>query len=233
MKRFYSDVNVTPAPGGFQVTLDGRGIKTAKGAAQIAPSRPLADAMAKEWAQQGEEIEPGRFILRDLADYAVDIVAPERAATQAGILAFGESDTLCYRADPGDALFERQSELWEPLLSETEQRHDIRFERISGIIHRPQPADTLAALQRHLGAQDDFTLAALQTCTSLAASLIIGLAAIAPDADAEGLFTLSNLEEDWQAELWGWDSEAEKARATRRDAFCHAVHFAKLARQTG
>ncbi len=66
--------------------------------------------------------------------------------------------------------------------------------------------------------------------TSLAASLVIGLAAIAPGADAGRLWSAANLEEDWQAELWGRDAEAESRRKTRFDAFSMAMRFAALAK---
>ena len=44
----------------------------------------------------------------------------------------------------------RQVEVWEPLLTAAEQRWDIHFERVSGIIHRPQPPATLARLHAAL-----------------------------------------------------------------------------------
>ena len=71
MKRFYKDVSVEPADGGFRVTLDDRPIRTQGGAAQVVPTRALAEAMAEEWRTQGEEIDPKGFALRDLADYAI------------------------------------------------------------------------------------------------------------------------------------------------------------------
>ena len=45
MKRFYKEVSVAPADGGWQVTLDGRGIKTQTGNQQFVPTRALAEAM--------------------------------------------------------------------------------------------------------------------------------------------------------------------------------------------
>ncbi|MXP25746.1 molecular chaperone [Altererythrobacter indicus] len=231
MKRFYKIVGVTQVDNGHQVTLDGRGIKTSAGAAQIVPSAELAQHLAAEWDAQGEKLDPATFILRDLADYAIDIIGPERDTVIAKILTFGESDTLCYRGEPDDALFERQEKQWEPLVTQAEQRHQIRFERISGVIHRPQPINSLKTLRDVVAQHDDFTLSALQTCSSIAASLIVGLAALEDGADAEALFTISNLEEDWQAELWGWEAEAAQTRAARLKSFTQAADFARLVRQ--
>lgn len=230
MKRFYKQVSVENAEGGWQVLLDGRPVKTPGRRAQLVPTRALAEAMAAEWAAQGETIDPAGFILRDLADYAIDVVSTDRARVIGELLPYAETDTLCYRGEEGEALLARQIEVWEPLLTAAEQRWDVHFERIGGIIHRPQPAATLARMEAALAAEDAFSLAALQTLASLAASLVIALAAVAPGADGEALWRAASLEEDWQAELWGKDAEAAARREARYAAFTAAMRFAGLAR---
>lgn len=231
MKRFYTDVAIKAAGDrGWQVTLDGRGVKTQGGAAQIVTTQALAELLASEWRAQGEEIDPASFVFRDMADYAIDVVRHDRAATLTNLTAFSQTDTLCYRADPGDALFARQDDLWEPLVIACEQRHSVNFVRVSGIVHDPQSPKTTERLRAQIEGQDEFQLAGLQTMTALAASLIIGLAALEDSADAEALFAASNAEEDWQAELWGRDSLAEESRKLRLQAFTMAQKFTRAAR---
>lgn len=233
MKRFYKEVTVAPAEGGWRVLLDGRAIKTALGKDQVVPNEALASALAVEWADQGEEIDTTHFLFRDLADYAIDIVRADRATAINGMLRFAETDTLCYRADPEDPLFRRQQDIWEPFLQAAEKRHDIHFERISGIMHRPQSPATRDALRTFLEKQDDFTLAALNTLASLAASLTIALAALEHEADAKALWDAANLEEDWQVELWGEDALAKDLRDKRAAEFANALRFAELVRAPG
>jgi hypothetical protein len=228
MKRFYKVVSAQKTAGGWQVMLDGRGVKSPAGQPQCVPSQRLADALAAEWAGQGEEIIPANFLLRDMADYAIDVVAPDRAAAITALLPYAETDTLCYRADPSEALHRRQMALWEPLLSAAETRWDITFTRISGIIHQPQPAATLNRLRLVLEAQGNFTLAALRSLAGLSASIVIGLAASEPGADAEKLWSAANLEEDFQAEFWGQDAEAQALRARRFRDFTAAMRFVSL-----
>lgn len=230
MKRFYKAVAVEQVEDGWRVTLDGRGIKTAGGRPQVVPTQALAEAMAEEWAGQGEEIDTTAFLFRDMADFTIDAVTPDRAGSIAALLPYAETDTLCYRGDEGEALHDRQLAVWEPLLTAAEQRWDVHFERISGIIHRAQPAETLARMQAVLEAQSDFGLAALRNLASLSASLVIGLSALAEDADPKALWDVANLEEDWQAELWGKDAEAQARRDLRQAAFTAASRFAALAR---
>jgi chaperone required for assembly of F1-ATPase len=227
MKRFWKKVSVEQATGGWQVALDGRALKTQRGAPQIVPTRPLAELLAAEWTAQGEEIDPAGFASRDMADYAIDMVALEPAATVAKILRYAETDTLCYRADPDEPLHKRQWAEWEPIVAAFEAREGVRVERVSGIVHKPQPTETLAKLEARLAALDPFTLAALEVLTSLSASLTVGLSAIAPDSDSDALWRASELEEAWQAELWGSDAEAEDRRARREADFLRAVAFAR------
>jgi chaperone required for assembly of F1-ATPase len=230
MKRFYKAAAVEPAEGGWRVTLDGRAVKTQGGRAQVLPTRTLAEALAAEWAGQGEVIDPAGLVLRDMADHALDVIASDRPAVIADLLRYAETDTLCYRAEPDEPIHPRQIELWEPLLTAAEARWDVHFERIAGVIHRPQPGSTLARLEAVLSAQSDFALAALTPLTTLSASLVTGLSALEPGADVRVLWDAASLEEDWQAELWGRDAEAEERRARRWASFAAAVRFAELVR---
>ncbi len=232
MKRFYTSATAAPVGDGWSVMLDTRPLKTVGGRPQVVPTEALAAALAAEWEAQGEEINPAAFMLRDMADHALDVVAPDRADAIATLLRYAETDTLCYRAEPDEPLHARQAEVWEPLLTAAEARWDVHFERIGGVIHRAQPEATLKRLEQVLAAKDNFALAALTTLTTLAASLVIGLAALDGDQDAETLWAAANLEEDWQVEQWGQDYEAEARRQRRLGAFAAAMAFARLARST-
>ena len=139
VKRFWKDVAVAEADGGFRIELDGRPIRTQGGSPQIVPTRGLAEAMAGEWRRQGIEVDPRAFPLRDLADYAIDHVRTERESVIDKLLGYAETDTLCYRADPDEPLYRRQYEIWEPLVTAMEAREGIALNRVSGVIHRAQP----------------------------------------------------------------------------------------------
>ena len=227
MKRFYKDVATAQTDLGWTVSLDGRPIKTQGGRPQLLPSEAMAEMLAEEWRAQGEEIDPASFRFRDMADYALDVTARDKDALVAKLLGYAETDTLCLRADPGDALYRRQQEVWEPILSGMEAREGVKLHRISGILHRPQTAETRERLAARLEALDPFTLAALEQATGLAASLCIGLEALQKGADGEALWAAANLEEDWQADLWGRDEEAEERRERRKGDFLAAMEFAR------
>ncbi len=229
MKRFYKAVSIEAGQGGYRVLLDGRPVKTVGARPQAVPTRALAEAMAAEWAEQGEQLSTAAFLLRDLADFAIDVVAPDRLRAIAELLPYAETDTLCYRAEPDEPLAVRQREVWEPLLRQAEARYGVAFVRVAGIIHRAQPAATLARLGEELAALDPFALAALRNTAALTASLVLGLAALMPEAELDALWAASNLEESWQIEQWGPDAQAVARQERRRAAFVAAARFARLA----
>ena len=231
IRRFYKDVTLGQQPGGWQVLLDGRGVKTVGGAPQIVPAQSLGEALAAEWRHQGEKIDPASLPLRDMSDYAIDIVAADPAGVARGLVAYAETDTLCYRADPDAPLHARQLEVWEPLLRQFEAAHGIALVRVSGVLHRPQPPQALAVLHERLAGLDPFALAGVEAMTKLAASLVTALAALDARGEEEplALWQAVCLEEEWQAELWGSDWEAEERRARRETDFLRACAFARLA----
>ena len=158
-------------------------------------------------------------------------VLPEVVGAIVGGTLEADADVLLvvmHRESP--SLHARQQELWEPLVSAAEARWDVRFHRISGVLHQPLPAPTLARLCRAVDAENDFTLSALTAMASLSASLIIALAALHEGADAQALWTAAELEEEWQADLWGREAEAEERRARRFAAFGAAMGFAGMVR---
>ena len=72
-RRFYEAVGVEPLDGGFAIRLDGRPVRSPKGAPLQAPTRALADRIAAEWAGQGATLNlPGMGLTR-LAHTALDL----------------------------------------------------------------------------------------------------------------------------------------------------------------
>lgn len=229
MKRFYEHAEAVRTDLGWHVALDGRPVKTQGGRPQIVPTSDLGEMLAGEWEGQGEDIDPSQFFARDMADYAIDIVDRDRDAAIERLLRYAETDTLCYRADPDEPLWKRQQEVWEPLVSAFEAREGVSVERVSGVIHRPPKAETRERLRERLETLHPFRLAALETLTALSASLCVGLSALESDADGDVLWNAANLEEDWQAQLWGTDEEAAARRAKRKREFLAALEFARAA----
>jgi chaperone required for assembly of F1-ATPase len=228
VKRFYKEAAVAAGEGGFAILLDGRPVRTPARNALAIPTETLADAIAGEWAAQGERIDPQSMPLSGLANAAIDRVAPDPAAFARGLAAYGESDLLCYRAEGPEPLVRRQQELWDPLLGWARRRYDVEIATATGIVHRAQPAATLARLGRAVAAFDPFRLAALSPLVTISGSLVIALALAEGEIGIDRAWAAAELDETWQAERWGADPLAAAALDARRRAFDAACGFLSL-----
>ena len=230
MKRFYTDASVEADQHGYGILLDARPIRTPARAPLAVPTQALAEQIADEWRAQGDDIDPASMMMTGFANAAIDHVRGRRDAFAAPLIAYAETDMLCYRGDAGSALAERQDAQWEPLLRRAEAEYGVRFVRIAGVIHHDQPAATLAAMRERVLQEPDFVLAAMAPLVTISGSIVSVLALLDGQIGAPSLWPLVNLEELWQAEQWGEDAEALAARELRRAKFEAAARFCELVR---
>lgn len=228
MKRFYERAEAVQAEGGYAIHLDRRPVRTPARAPLLLPTEALADAVAAEWQAQGETIDPRSMPLTGLANAAIDRVAPHRAAFAAGLARYGESDLLCYRAEGPDMLVRRQAAVWDPVLDWARHRYDAEFAVTAGVMHRPQPAETVARLAKAVAARDAFALAALSPLVTVSGSLLIALALAEGAIDPGAAWAAAALDDLYQAEQWGADAEAAAALAAREADFAAGVRMLAL-----
>ena len=225
MKRFYKTVSVTAERG---ILLDARPVRTPRKAQLTLPTIALGEAVAEEWRAQDAEIRPETMRLGGLANAAIDLIAPDTKTYAAGLAVYAESDLLCYRADDPPELVARQLAAWEPILDWAQTRYDVTFTRISGIMHQAQPGNSIARLGAAIGARNAFELAALSHIVTISGSLVIALAVLEREIEADAAFDIAHLDELWQAEQWGEDWMAADARTLRRADFVSACRFLRL-----
>ena len=87
------------------------------------------------------------------------------------------------------------------------------------------PSDALAEA---VAAYDDFRLAGLSPVVTLTGSLVIGLALIEGEIDADAAWAAAGIDEDWSVEMWGEDWQAAELRALKRKEFGVGVAFLGL-----
>lgn len=231
MKRFYKQVSVAAAEGGFQIHLDGRPVRTPAKHLLTIPSIALAEAIAAEWDAQAENIEPANMPLTRHANTVLDRVAAHRDAVVTEIARFGESDVICYRADWPTDLAAAQSAAWDPFVAWARTRYDVSLACTQGIIHTPQSADAITRLHHAVDAMSDWQLAPLHTITTITGSLVIALAVAEGQASKEEAWQAGQLDELFQIEKWGDDPLAAKARAARQTDLEAAARFLELLKQ--
>lgn len=225
MKRFWKEATVDAELG---VRLDDRPVRTPGRTPLLLPTGMLAEAIADEWRNVAEDIDPGAMPLTGLANAAIDHIVPDPVAFAAGLAAYGESDLLCYRADGPLDLVERQASLWDPPLDWARDRYDVHFEIATGVMHRAQPDATIERLGAAIAARAAFELAPLSPIVTITGSLVLALALAERAMPADAVWAAANLDEDWQAEKWGEDALAVKAREAHRRDFEAAARFLSL-----
>ncbi|MEM6490939.1 MAG: ATP12 family protein [Pseudomonadota bacterium] len=233
MKRFYKTAASEASADGFALLLDGRPAKTPLRAPLAAPTSALADALAVEWDAQTDQVDPLAMPLTRIACAAIDHTTPNRAETVAGLVAYGETDLLCYRAENPRPLVARQSEAWDPIIAWAADAYDAPLRLSAGVVPAQQPAQALTALRGALDVRGPWTLAGLSAAVDALGSLLLGLALADGRLDADAAFAASRVDEDWQREQWGADEEADARAAHLRADLDAAARFMALVENGG
>jgi len=228
MKRFWKSAAVVRVDGGYSVELDGRPVKTPARAELAVPTSALAEAIAAEWNESADEVDPRAMPLTGLANAAIDRVAAGKDAFAADLARYGESDLTCYRAEGPETLVKRQTESWDALLGWARRRYDVDFATCSGVMHVSQPEETVRKLGHAVASLDAFRLAGLSPLVTIGGSLVAGLAVLEKMMPASEAWEAVSLDDRWQMEQWGADAEAEAALDARRRDFLAGARFLEL-----
>jgi chaperone required for assembly of F1-ATPase len=154
-----------------------------------------------------------------LAATAIDRVSRTRAPVADEIAAYVGSDLLCYLAEHPGSLVAEQTREWAPWRDWAARELGVHVEATQGIIHRPQPPESIGRVRDLALELDDFALTGLATAVPLLGSAILGLAVQRGVLSAEAAFDLSRLDEAFQERQWGIDADnAERTGARRAEA---------------
>ncbi|HUN46322.1 MAG TPA: ATP12 family protein [Stellaceae bacterium] len=228
MKRFYKDAAVVEAGNGFSVSLDGKPVRTPAKQPLLVPSRALAEAVAEEWRAQGATVDPRNLPLTRLCSIAIDLVGPRREAVVAEIAKYAGTDLVCYRAEEPAELTARQHATWQPLIDWAALRFDAPLAVTAGVLPVAQAEETLRAFERAIAAYDTPRLAALHLATAACGSLVVALALVEGRIDAEAAFAASELDESFEIERWGEDSEQTRRRTALKADIALARRLVEL-----
>ncbi len=229
-KRFYERAEATPFKNGFRLTLDGKPALTPRRQPIALRSEPALMLIAAEWSRQGEVIDPAAMPATRIVNAAIDHVAFAMDEVRADLCRYAGSDLICYRASEPARLAELQQQHWSPLHDWAQQRLGVALRLTNSIQHVAQDEALLRAYERAIAAIDGpAALAALHVMVTLSGSAIIALAAAEGVLSAEAAFDASEVDADFEVEVWGVDDEAAARRAYRLSEFKAAAElFAAL-----
>lgn len=228
-KRFWTSAEVRPTENGFAVHLDGRQLTTPAKAPLEVPTAAMAEEIAQEWLAQTGAVQPHTMPAMRMANSAIDLVSVQFDAVVGMVSDYGDSDLICYRAEAPAALVARQAAVWDPLVAWAEVVLDAPLNVTTGVVPVPQPARSLAQLRAAVAGHRPFQLAALHDLVTLSGSLVVGLAAAANHLAAADAWEASRIDENWQAEQWGADEEAQEMARLKESQFMFACRFMELA----
>ena len=228
MKRFWKEVATSKVKDAFGITLDGKPIKTPTKADLLVPSLALAEAIAKEWNEQGENVVPESMPMFQFSLTALDRVAPQREAIIDEIASYGASDLLCYREAQDHNLKQHQHEIWQPYLAWFEEQFEVSLLVTEGVMPISQSPQALKRMGEIVATYDDFALAGLHSLTTLTGSLVLGMAVAKEYVSAEKVTAAAFLDMRWQQEKWGSDEEAEQVMRARIESLLEAERYLAL-----
>ena len=215
-KRFYKEARAKARDGAFVLTLDGKPARTPGRNAVALPNQAAGDAVAAEWATQGEFIEPWTMPMTRLVNSALDGVVRDMEPVRAEIVKYAGTDLLCYRAGEPEALVAAQREAWEPVLAAAREKLGADFAVSSGIAFVAQPESAMEAVRKAVAAvRRPLPLTALHLMTTLTGSAILALATALGWLSPEVAWVAAHIDEDFQTRSWGEDEQASARRAQR------------------
>jgi len=227
-KRFWKRSALEAVASGFVVRLDGRSVKTPAGAEMVAPTRGLGQAIQAEWEAVTDHVAFEAMPLTRLAFTAIDRMPRVVDDTAAEVLRYAETDLLAYPSDYPQALIEREAAAWRPWL-DWAAGEGLVFVQNDSLIHKPQPAETLARLEAKVRAMTPFEQAGLMSAVPLLGSVILALALHSGRLGGADAFAVSRIGENFQAETWGRDEEAAvRAESMEKQAVSLEKWFVEL-----
>jgi chaperone required for assembly of F1-ATPase len=218
VKRFYKEVTVGADGDGHRILLDGRPVNSPARRPLVLPHAALADAVAEEWRDQGETIEQAGMVLTRLASTTLDRMPALRGAAIDEVVDYALTDLLCYRAGEPTTLAERQLQTWQPWLDWLARSRGATLVVTTAMLPVTQPEAAVARLRHGIEQLDDWRLVGLHAATTALGSVVLGLALLDGEIDAEQAFAASLLDELYEIERWGLERDAERRhQALQRD----------------
>lgn len=226
-KRFWSDVSVGSVEGGFAVFLDDKPLRTPAKAHFVVPTASLSQAVADEWSQLDDQIDPTRLPFTKLSNAAIDNMAEKAGSVVEALAEYAETDLLCYRADSPEGLVMRQTAAWDPILDWIRDTYGLVMVQTTGILPVEQPKVAIDCFLNWLGDMDDFRLMAVHDLIMLSGSIIIARAVVEDHLTSEQGWEASIVDDIWQADAWGEDEEALALRSAKAQDFAIAARMMK------
>lgn len=214
--------------------LDGRSVRLPGKTVLCVSSRALGEALVAEWQAAGQTADgyftPDDLPLTGIAGSMLERIPQARDGVVESLLAYANSDLICYRDGAGGKLAQRQAALWDPWLLWLGKTHGITFQTTLGVMPIRQSAQALQALRAVMDGMTDAQLAVLGVAVPALGSLVLGLALLG-GAGVEDLVACATVDEREQMAVWGQDTEVTDRIARMQMELETSARFEALGQQ--
>lgn len=212
-RRFYEKVSIEEVAEGHIIRLDTHKLMTPEKKLLLLPYAQLAEAVADEWRQVDEDIILSDMPMSRLVYTAIDRVSESYEATAQAFASYGETDLLCYRATHPDTLVQRQDEIWSPYLDWVSATYGVSLQTGAGIAPIKQSQSSIEVLTQIAQGREGLEpnplrLTGLAHGAGLLGSAVLALRMESGEDKAENIWRAAFLDDFFQFEQWGEDSEA-------------------------
>jgi len=202
VKKFYKLVTIQKENNLYKIHLDGKIIKTPSGGQLSSDNKEVAEIIMEEWASQTDVINPKTMPVTQIITTFMDRVSKERDAMHDLLVAYFNTDLICYHAPDPPEMKNRQEKEWGKWLDWFEQRYNHKLDITYGLSAIKQADDINWVIDREVRNLSDINFTLLQLVTSISGSIILGLAFIYKSASPEDIFNATNVEESIKAEIY-------------------------------
>lgn len=213
-QRFYKHVDVKIVPDDkqnqnlYEVTLDGKTLKTPGRNQLLLPNYSIAAAIAAEWDSQSDRnkgIQPVSMPLMSIASTAIDQIQDNPSHARETCFKYLPTDTALYLTKEDDRLLlKKQRQHLQPIVKWLSKKLDIELKLKHDMYGRiNHPEITKQKIINVIHQLDHFALTCLQGATMECKSVLLGIAYLFRHINLEQAKTASRLEEEFQVEIWG------------------------------
>lgn len=219
------DVRVLRDGQEYELTLDGRKLRTPLGSVFRVKNQFLALAIANEWRSQ---MDMKYMHLTTLTNTVID--NPMHATVDSLAESVGEylsTDTLCFRSREPKELVHMEQQLWDPLVhwfAEYMESEMTVTTDVAGI--GPVPIATRHLFQMQLSKQAFAILVGLNFATENLKSAILSTALMQHKISVADAVRLSRLETEFQVGQWGKFATHDADETQVRSRVAAAILFA-------
>ncbi len=233
MNRFYTLVNTFETPDGFEIHLDTKPVQTPARNILRAPNRALADAVMGEWAAQGDVIKPDTMPITQILATKIDRIIPKRADMHAHIMAYLDTDLVCYFTTQPPGMVAAQKSLWCPALDFFADKFGVSLDTTTQLKAITQNAAAHTGVDTYIKSLCDDRFTIVQLACALSGSLVLAIGFLSGKLTADHVLRAAHIEEDFKAVLYrsdeyGRDPLEEKKRVAMSADLDAAVFYLEM-----